>query len=277
MRFGDEAQKRTYLTPMARGEALWCQGFSEPDAGSDLASLRTRADRDGDEYVVNGEKIWTSYADVADFCFLLARTDQSARRHRGISVLLVPMDLPGIEVRKIPALIGDHSFHNLHFTDVRIPVTARLGAENEGWAVVREALAHERVGLPRFVRAALVLDGIEEWAAAHGIAGRPDFEARARETRACCEAARLLVYRVVDERAKARPPSAKAYVARVATVEAERAVASLADDVMGLAGLEGGTWADSQFRNGLAVGISSGTYEIQLNLVAQQVLELPRV
>src|ERR1700758_723986 len=150
MRFGSEAQQQRYLPPMARGETIWCQGFSEPEAGSDLASLRTRAEKHGSSYRINGQKIWTSYAGHADTCFLLART---ASGREGISIFLLPMDTPGILVRQIPSLIGEGDIHEVFFDDVELPNTALLGAEGQAWEIVRTALALERVGIPRFALA----------------------------------------------------------------------------------------------------------------------------
>jgi alkylation response protein AidB-like acyl-CoA dehydrogenase len=261
---------------MAAGSVVWCQGFSEPDAGSDLASIRTRAERDGTSYIVNGRKIWTSYADTAQYCFLLVRTGTDEARHRGLTVLLVPMDTPGIEVRKIPAIVGDHAFHELTFTDVAVPESARLGGENGGWAVVVRALANERVGLPRYIRGEQVLDLVAQWAEKAGLLDQERVLALLGEAFAACEAARVLVYRVVDERAKGRPPSGSANVARVAAVEAERMVADATVELMGEEGLAPGMLADVQHRNSLAVGLAGGTFEVQLNLVSQLVLDLPR-
>lgn len=275
IRFGTEEQKGKYLPPIAAGTAVWCQGFSEPDAGSDLASLRTRAVRDGDLYHVDGQKIWTSYASDAAHCFLLARTDPDAHRHRGISVLLVPMDAEGLEVRRIPSIAGGHAFHELFFRDVTVPVSERLGPENEGWRVVRYSLANERVGLPRYVRAAAVLRQVADWVRENG---RLDHHALGRlaEADACCEAARSLVYAVVDERARGHEPSGLAYLARAAVVEAEWAVADLATDLMAPAGIFGENLPDAQQRNALAVGMAGGTYEIQLGLIAETLLGLER-
>ena len=274
--FGTGEQRERFLGPMAAGSVVWCQGFSEPDAGSDLASIRTRAERDGISYIVNGRKIWTSYADTAQYCFLLVRTGTDAARHRGLSVLLVPMNTPGIEVRKIPAIVGDHAFHELTFTDVVVAESARLGAENGGWAVVVRTLANERVGLPRYIRGEQVLDLVAQWAEKAGILEQERVLALLGEAFAACEAARLLVYRVVDERAKGRPPSGLANVARVAAVEAERMVADATVELMGEEGLVSGRLADVQHRNSLAVGLAGGTFEVQLNLVSQLVLDLPR-
>jgi alkylation response protein AidB-like acyl-CoA dehydrogenase len=276
MQFGTEAQKRELLLPMARGEVIWCQGFSEPDAGSDLAALRTRADRDGDDYVVNGQKIWTSYASDARYCFLLVRTDPAAERRRGISVLVVPMDTPGVAVRPIGSLVGGHAFHQVDFVDARVPVSLRLGDEHEGWSIVRSALANERVGLPRYIRASLVLDGVAAWARARDLVRETWVLTRLGEARAACEAARVLVYRAADDQAKGRGASAYAYVARAAVVDAERAVADASIDIMGAHGLELGSFADGQMRNSMGGGIASGTYEVQLNLIASELLGLPR-
>ena len=162
--FGSEEQKRRFLPKIANLDIWFCQGFSEPGAGSDLASLKTAARLEGDHYVVNGQKIWTSYANHADFIILLVRTDPAAKRHQGISVLLVPMDTPGIEVREIPSIVGDRYFHEVFFTDARVPVDCRLGPENGGWDVVTYALAFERSGAARYARAALMIDRLAEHA-----------------------------------------------------------------------------------------------------------------
>ena len=144
---GTEEQKRAYLGDIARGEVVWCQGFSEPGSGSDLASLQTRAVEDGDEYVINGQKIWSSYAQYADHMFLLARTDTSAVKHRGISFLLLDMDTPGITVRPIQEMSGESSFNEEFFDNVRIPKQNVLGEVNRGWYVAMTLLDFERTGI----------------------------------------------------------------------------------------------------------------------------------
>ena len=202
MRYGSEAQKAEHLPRISAGDVLWCQGFSEPEAGSDLAALRTEALRVGDEYVINGSKIWTSYCNHADFILLLVRTDPDSRRHRGISVLLVPMDTPGIEIREIPSVVGERYFHEVFFTDVHVPVTTRLGPENEGWEVGGHALQCERVGAARYARAAVTLDRLAELARERGLLDDPIVVDRLGEARALCEAARVLTYKVIDLRAK---------------------------------------------------------------------------
>jgi alkylation response protein AidB-like acyl-CoA dehydrogenase len=275
MAYGTEEQKRQHLGRIAQGDVFWCQGFSEPDAGSDLASLKTAAVRDGDQYVVNGQKIWTSHCQVADWCFLLTRTKPDSGRD-GITVLLVEVGTPGFEIRSLDGIIGKGLFHEMFFTDMRVPVANRLGPENEGWAVVRRALAFERVGSPRWERATLALEAVVRWARAHGRLEEPGVRARLGEARAACDAARLLAYAVVDERAHGHPPSAAPSVARVAITRCEHVVGEVAMEVLGAEAMGDENIAAETFINSLAVGVAAGTYEIQLNLVASQTLGLPR-
>lgn len=273
---GTPEQQARYLPPIAAGDVIWCQGFSEPDSGTDLASLRTRAERDGDQYVVNGTKIWTSYADVADHCYLLVRTEPDTERHHGISVLLVDMGTPGLEVATIPGVVGDHSFNELVFSDARVPVGNRLGPENEGWSVVREALSYERVGAPRWARAAYVLDEAIGSAGENGHAIDDVALEAIGVAKAACEAARLLCYRVIGERVTGLAPSPNANIARVAMVQAERLVAEACLAIEGTAVLTYGSRSDHQFRKALAAGVAAGTYEVQLNLISRQQLNLPK-
>jgi alkylation response protein AidB-like acyl-CoA dehydrogenase len=273
---GTDEQKQFFLTRISRGEIFWAQGFSEPDAGSDLASLKTSAVRDGEEYVVNGQKIWTSHTPSAEWIFLLVRTDPTAPKHHGISILLVPLDTPGVEVRTIPDIVGEGAFAEVFLTDARVPVTALLGAENEGWGIVRHALQYERVGAARWERATLVLDKLAEIASEQGLLDDPDVARRFGETRAVVDAARWATYCVVDERAKEIGVTATAYPARVAMVRAERHVAELGMDVLGGQALIDHSFADNAFRSAMTAGVAAGTYEIQLNLIAGLVLGLPR-
>ncbi|HRE02990.1 MAG TPA: acyl-CoA dehydrogenase family protein [Ilumatobacteraceae bacterium] len=276
MAHGTPEQQERYLPAIAAGNAIWCQGFSEPDSGTDLASLRLRADRDGDDYVLNGTKIWTSYADVAEHCYLLVRTDPTAAGPRGISVLLVDLPVSGLTIRTIPGVVGEHSFNELVFTDARVPVANRLGDENKGWEVVRQALSYERVGAPRWARAAFVLD---EAIAAARTAGRT-FDAMAVEAigvaKTACEAARILYYRVIAERALKLPQSANANIARVAMVKSERLVAEACLAIDRCDVLVYGSRSDHQLRKSMAAGIAAGTYEVQLNLIARLHLGLPK-
>jgi len=278
MRYGTPAQKERYLPPMAAGRALWCQGFSEPSAGSDLAALATRAAARGDEYVINGSKVWTSYAGLAQQCFLLARTGSAGSAGKsGIAIFLVPMDTPGITVRPIPSLIGHGDIHEVFFDDVVVPATARLGEEGQGWSIIGYALSLERVGLARYAFSRRVLDRMVTRLRANGRFDDAVVRARAGQALAACEAARLLVYRVVDQRARGLPPSAESNLARVAVVAADHAVSDFGLDFLGeaLCG-DGEPLLLAHHERAIAAGIAAGAAEIQLNLVAHEHLRLPR-
>jgi len=276
MMYGSEEQKTFHLPRISAGQVLWCQGFSEPNAGSDLAALRTSAVRDGDDYVVNGQKIWTSYVQSAEYVILLVRTDPESKGRRGISVLLVPMDLPGIEVREIPSVVGDRYFHEVFFTDVRVPVSALLGPEHNGWDVVNYALQYERVGAARYARAALTLDRLAELAGERGLLDDPIIVDKLGEARGLVEAARILTYRVIDLRAHGSEPTADSQLARVASTRVDTAVGALALEILGPEALEYGSFADANFRMAMTAGVAVGATEVQLNLIASRFLELPR-
>ncbi len=276
MRYGSEQQQARYIPPMARGETLWCQGFSEPEAGSDLASLRTRADQHGADYVINGQKIWTSYAGLADTCFLLARTSPGKG---GISIFLLPMDTPGITVRQIPSIIGEGDIHEVFFDDVTVPADAMLGAEGQAWEIVRTALSLERVGIPRFALASRMLHRAVETLKTQGRfgtsrgAGAVEQAARAH---AACEVARLYSYNIIDQRCQGQPPGPEASAARVATVNAERLVSEFVVEHLPDALSGGDALLLAHHQRAIVAGIASGAAEIQLNLIATELLQLPR-
>ncbi len=276
MQYGSEEQKAYHLPRISSGQVLWCQGFSEPEAGSDLASLRTAARREGDDYVINGSKIWTSYVQSAEFIILLVRTDPESHGRHGISVLLVAMDLPGIEVREIKSVVGERYFHEVFFTDVRVPRSTLLGPENAGWDVVNYALQFERVGAARYARAALTLDRLAELAAERGLLDDQIIVDKLGEARTLCEVARVLTYRVIDLRAKGSPPTADSQLARVASTRVDNAVGNLALEILGPEGLEYGSFADSNYRMAMTAGVAVGATEVQLNLIASRFLGLPR-
>ena len=275
MHAGTEAQKAYHLPKIAAGDVCWSQGFSEPDAGSDLASLRTRAVRDGNDYVVNGAKIWTSHVGSADFLFLLVRTDPDAsKRAAGISILLTPMNTPGIEVRKIGNFVSEESFHQLTFTDMRVPIEFRLGAENAGWDIVRYALAYERVGAAHYSTAERILFKAIEEAKANGGIEDPEIQTQIGAVYAAIEAARLLCYKVVDQRVQKSPPTADANIARVAQVRSVQLAVDLEQCVLAEDGY--GPNGRKDFRHGIVLGIAAGALDIQLGLIASKYLNLPR-
>lgn len=272
MRYGTPAQQEHYIPPMAQGQTLWCQGFSEPEAGSDLASLRTKAERQGDHYCINGQKIWTSYAGEAETCFLLARTGAGKN---GISIFLVPMDTPGITVVEIPSLIGEGDIHEVFFENVMVPASAMLGEEGQAWDIVRTALSLERVGIPRFALASRMLHRAVGTLKQHNRFHQGAMEQSAR-AQAACEAARLFSYEIIDQRQKGITAGPEASVARVATVNAERLVAEFVVEHLPESLAGGDPLLLAHHQRGIVAGIASGAAEIQLNLIATQLLQLPR-
>ncbi|MCU4183441.1 acyl-CoA dehydrogenase family protein [Acidiferrimicrobium sp. IK] len=276
MAYGTPRQKELHLPLIANGDVFWCQGFSEPDAGSDLSAMRTAAVRDGDTYVVNGQKIWTSYAHAADYCFLLARTDPTAEARRGISALLVPMDSAGIEVRTIPNIAGAHVIHEVFFRDVHVDASCLLGAENDGWALVLNSLANERIGIARFERSARALDAAVANARQAGRPFGPCEKELAGRALAYNEVARVLNYAAVQERISAgEGPRPAASISRVATVTAIRRTAETSLELLGQPALVDPE-ADEQLATATTVAIAAGSYEMQLNNVARLSLNLPK-
>ncbi|MGH9025519.1 MAG: acyl-CoA dehydrogenase family protein [Acidimicrobiia bacterium] len=285
MRFGTAAQQQRFLPPMARGDVIWTQGFSEPDAGSDLASLSTRADDDGGDFVVNGQKIWTSYADApADWCLLLARTNAPAPKHEGISVLLVDMTTPGITVRPIATMAGPHEFNEVFFDDVVVPRDCLLGEQDRGWGVVVTGLTFERVGVARYARAGRVIELLVAYANESGRAADPVVRQQLADLRARYEAARLLSYRAVSMQAAGEIPTVESSIARIHGTQLEQQVGHVGLELLGPAGqlVAGDAWAPLRgeihrywVRN-IPTTVAAGTLEIQKNIVARRGLGLPR-
>ncbi len=273
-KYGTPEQKAAYLTPITQGQSLWCQGFSEPDAGSDLASLRTRAVSDGTYYHVTGQKIWTSYAGLADTCFLLTRTSDD--RKRGITILLIPMDTPGITVRQIPSLIGEGDIHEVFFDDVTVPVAARLGDEGQAWEIIAYSLRNERLGIPRFYLARAALDRAVAMLRAAGDFTSPLTRAEAGRVAALCQAAGIASHAIVQKRVDGLPIGAESSSARYATVMAERAVVEFVIEFLPEALADASPYLKMHHQRGIVAGIAAGSAEIQLNIIATEVLELPR-
>jgi alkylation response protein AidB-like acyl-CoA dehydrogenase len=269
---GTAEQRDYHLRRISAGDVFWCQGFSEAGAGTDLANMATTAVRDGDDYVINGEKLWTSYAGEADFCFLLARTDPQSTGNKGISVFLVPTDTPGFTIEPIPSVLDIHEFNRLTFTNVRVPASVRLGPENGGWRVVREALSHERIGGPRYARAAQVTQRLREVGRERGWLDRDGIKTRLAQAEASCEAARLLVYQAIHARSQGRSEDREVSLARVAIVRCERLVAELALEMFEDEGLELGSMGNSQLKTSMIAGLGGGSVEVQLNMVARSLL-----
>ena len=290
MRFGTPEQKARFLPPMAAGKVIWCQGFSEPGAGSDLASLRTRADDAGDHFVINGQKIWTSYADFpADWCLLLARTDQKAPKHKGISVFAMDMRTRGITVRPIRSMAGPRDFNELFLDDVVIPRDCLLGGKNEGWMMVVAGLSFERVGVARYAKAARVIEMLVEYARNTVVDGRPlserpEVRAKLADLYCRCQAARLLNYRAISMQAKGEVPAIEGSIARVHNTTVEQLAGQVGLEIIGPSGQL--TEADSmapmdgriehQWIHEISATIAAGTIEVQKNIIAQRGLSLPK-
>ena len=274
IKYGTPEQRARYLPPITEGKALWCQGFSEPGSGSDLASLRTSAVLEGDHYRVNGQKIWTSYAGLADTCFLLCRTSED--RKRGISILLVPMDTPGITVRQIPSLIGEGDIHEVFFDDMVIPATALFGDEGQAWEIIGFSLTNERLGIPRYTLARAALDRAVTVLRQQGGWTGEAVKIEAAHCAALCEAARMASYAIVDVRAKGGAVGPEASSARFATIMAERRVCEFVVEYLPEALADAHPYLKMHHQRGIVAGIAAGAAEIQLNIVATDVLKLPR-
>ncbi len=274
IKYGTREQQEHYLPPIASGQALWCQGFSEPGSGSDLASLRTRAVLEGDHYRVTGQKIWTSYAGLADTCFLLCRTSED--RKRGISILLVPMDTPGITVRQIPSLIGEGDIHEVFFDDMVVPASALFGEEGQAWEIIAYSLANERLGIPRYTLARAALDRAVSILKDQGEWSGEAVKIEAAQCAALCEAARMASYAIVTRRAKGEAVGAETSSARFATIMAERRVAEFVVEYLPEALADAHPYLKMHHQRGIVAGIAAGAAEIQLNIIATDVLKLPR-
>ncbi len=274
MAWGTEEQKSRYLRPLLRGDEIWSQGMSEPDSGSDLASLRTAAVRDGDHFVVNGQKIWNSLGHYADWCQLYVRTDPEAPKHKGISCLLVDLRTPGVEARPIKTMTGGVMFAELFFADARVPESALLGPLNEGWRVAVTTLSHERAGVAR-LHLSLRRRFDELVAAAGGAVGGP--VGRDELMRVYCE---IMCMKFMTDRSFAQlragqqPSSALGSLAKLAWSHAEQRLANAALSVLGLAAADG-PWA-TYLSMARSSSIAGGTTEINRNIVAEQGLGLPR-
>jgi len=278
---GDERQKREVVVPIASGETVFCMGYTEPGHGSDLGGLRTTARLDGDEYVINGQKIFSTNASVADTMFLAARTSPDAPKHRGLSLFIVPMDIPGIEVGPLWTLAG-WRVNTIYLEDVRVPAANRVGEENDGWRGLAVALDIERSGFMYVGRARRLLDELRR--ALDGADGRAarDLPVLARSVTEV-RAARLLAYRVAWMQATGQPPNREASMSKLYATELTKRLASTAVDVLGprtlVHGSDAGSLARGYFEENLRWSlmgtIVAGTSEIQRTIIAGRGLGLP--
>ncbi len=288
---GTAEQKRRFLTAIVNADEIWCQGFSEPNAGSDLASLRTRAELAGDEFIVNGQKIWTSYAQYADWCYLLVRTDANAPRHRGLSYLLADMKSPGITVKPLRQMHGGQDFNEVFFENVRVPRQNLLGALNDGWRVSMTTLANERgtSALSQYVRYEQIFNDLVELARRSTRNGYPALQSESVRQ----ELARHYVdlqgfkyncFRVFSAIINGGTPGAEGSILKLLWSELNQRMQETAMVLEGPGSLltaesaramENGRWQTSFLRS-RANTIEAGTSEIQRNIVCERVLGLPR-
>lgn len=283
---GSQEQKDQYLMGLLAGEDIWCQLFSEPEAGSDLANLGTRAERDGDEYVVNGQKIWTSLAQFSSYGILIARTDPDQPKHQGVSYLICPMDAPGIEIRPIIEMTGGHTFNEVFLTDVRIPAANLVGEENRGWSLAKVTLGNERVSLSS--GGALwgmgpTAEDLLDLVRSHGGIEDPLLRQRLAGLHIESELLRLIRLRTVTAAIKGRPPGPEASIRKVMADEHGQRIMEMAKDLAGAAGALSdvgplGTDPDMWGHGFLfapALTIGGGTGDVQRNIIGERVLGLP--
>ena len=284
---GNEVQRREFLPAIASGESVWCQLFSEPGSGSDLASLQTRAVEDGDDFVINGQKIWTSGAHQSDWAILLARTEPDAPKHRGISYFLMDMKSPGVEVRPLINMLGGHAFNEVFMENVRVPRRNMVGEQNRGWYVATTTLDFERSGIGRFASGKRQLEELVDLARGrngHGAAHRTRLKAELADRAIELEAGRLLAYRVGWLQSQGRVPNYEASIVKVFGSEMMQRLAQTGIKLLGLSGqiAPGSAQApldgrpEAGYLAAVAQTIAAGTSEIQRNIIATRGLGLPR-
>ncbi len=275
MAFGTPEQTERYLRPMLRGDEIWCQGFSEPDAGSDLASLSTRARRDGDDWIVNGQKVWNTFGQLADWCELLVRSDPTASKHRGISCLLVDMGLPGIEVRPLRTATGNADFCEIFFDEVRVPASALLGPEGDGWMVAMATLTFERSGVANLHiqtrrHVAELIKAVRE----AGRSSDPVVRQELARLWIMAELQRLLSERATTRALQGLPPGPEGSLIKLVWSHVGQQLPLVATQILGLGALDDG-WGH-QVMGARSLTIAGGTTEVNKNIIAERVLGLPR-
>jgi alkylation response protein AidB-like acyl-CoA dehydrogenase len=290
MLFANDEQKKRLLVPIGKGEVRYCQGWSEPNAGSDLAAVQTTAIKDGDHYIVNGQKVWTTGGHRADCMFLLARTDSKEKKQKGLSVFHVDIKTPGLEIRPIHYMNGSHLYNETYFTDVKIPATDLIGPEGDGWRVTRQTMNFERSGAGNFTAMKRALEQLVEYAKTTKRGGQyisEDPIVRQKLAKLYIDINRgiSLAYRVAwnQEQGKLVFSPAMASESKVFSSELRQRLANYATDIMGLHGqLEDSKWSVmygsmiDMYQECLGRNISGGTSEIQRNIIAWVGLGLPR-
>jgi alkylation response protein AidB-like acyl-CoA dehydrogenase len=278
MAWGTEAQKDRYLQPILTADEIWCQGFSEPDAGSDLAAVKTRAVRDGEDWVVTGQKVWTSGAQYSKWCMLVARTDQEAAKHKGLSYFLMDMEQEAVEVRPLRQITGESEFNELFIDGARIPHENLLGGEGNGWKVALTTLMNERAGLAFFLQVRLrqLLDQLVTVAGQRGLLEDPLVADRLGEMHLKAEVLRLTAYRGLTAIEKYGQPGPEGSLTKWMWSQTNQELTQLAADLLGPEALTtGNPWAYELLR-ARGNSIEGGTTEVLKNIVAERVLGLPK-
>jgi alkylation response protein AidB-like acyl-CoA dehydrogenase len=286
IKHGTDEQREKYLRPGLSGEIIWAQGFSEPSSGSDLPSLRTRAVRDGDEYVVNGQKVWITNAFNADWLFTLVRTGTQESRQDGISYLLIPLNSPGVDVRPLRDMTGGSSFCEIYFDNVRVPVENRVGEENDGWRIARTSMGHERstAGVAQSMKYRRIVSELHDLARELGRSADPRIRQQLARAEIDFQLIRLNNMRVLSQVLAGGEPGPVSSIGRLMLTEFEKRLHELAMEILGPASMLGprdknsiqkGRWVRG-FLATRASTIGAGTAEIQRNTIAEQVLRLPR-
>jgi alkylation response protein AidB-like acyl-CoA dehydrogenase len=275
---GTEGQRERYLAPILSAEEIWCQGFSEPQSGSDLASLKTRAVRKGDEWIVTGQKVWTTMAHQSKWCMLLARTDQEAAKHRGITYFLMDMEQEAVDIRPLRQITGEAEFNELFIEEARIPHENIVGGENNGWAVAITTLMHERAGLAFALQVTvqITLRELMERARETGAAEDPVIRQRFAQVYIEAQVLRLNAYRGLTRTMRDGEPGPEGSLGKWHWAEVNQSLTELALDLAGpRAQLVDEPWT-YRFLRARANSIEGGTTEILKNIVAERVLGLPR-
>lgn len=289
LEMGTEEQRKQFIEPTLRGEMLWCQGYSEPNAGSDLASLTTRAVLDGDEWVINGQKIWTSEAKVAHWMFCLVRTEPDAPKHRGISFLLLSMDSPGLDVRPLQTMTGDSFFNEVFFTDVRVPKDQIVGKPGEGWGVANSLLRYERgmLGDPNVTLTrlnALIEMMKNETVDGQRVIDNPVFRDRLMQIQGRVMAMRFNDLRLLSARISKKDVTLAGMLVKFQGTELRHELEGLGIDVLGELGIlyrgspylrDHGSWQQG-YMQFLGLIIGGGTNQIQRNIISERGLGMPR-
>ena len=282
--YGTEEQKARHLKLIASGDEFWCEGFTEPDAGSDLASLKTKAVKDNNAYIINGQKTWSTFASYSDWCCLLARTDPELKRHRGISFFLVDLSTPGVTVRPIIDIQGEPDFAEIFFEDARVPKENLVGGENEGWKVVQTMLSYERIAIGPVAAARTLIDRLVNYMKANPQRQWGNSRQALAQLKVEAEIGRLICYRLAWLHDQGIATVHDAAMSRLYGTDLLKRAASVAIELLGLYGqldkregkapLHG--WFEHLYLSSIGITIAAGTSEILKNIIAGSGLELPR-